>query len=147
MTSGRHVRNRILLSFLFGIALPSCLLGYLAFRGIQNDRALVEREQRTQLQEMANQVRRGVEGRLDGLEEALASVVAAADSPGSDVMADIDSLVREEPLIWAVFTVEPRGPVRVVAAKGLWFEMEPELRAPVSAIRVCACIFNSSRER
>ena len=147
MTSGRHVRNRILLSFLFGIALPSCLLGYLAFRGIQNDRALVEREQRTRLQEMANQVRRGVEGRLDGLEDALASVVAAADSRGSDVLADIDSLVREEPLIWAVFTVEPRGPLRVVAAKGLWFEMEPERRAPVSARGGWTSSFNAARER
>ena len=37
-------RRRIVLLFALGIVLPSALLGFLAFRGIQNDRALLEKE-------------------------------------------------------------------------------------------------------
>ena len=37
-------RRRILLLFLLGIGLPSFLLGYLAFRGVRNDQALLERQ-------------------------------------------------------------------------------------------------------
>ena len=33
-----HQRRRIILLFGLGIVLPSLLLGYLAFRGVQNDR-------------------------------------------------------------------------------------------------------------
>ena len=43
MRAPGDARKRILLLFFFGIAFPSFLLGYLAFRGIQNDQALVER--------------------------------------------------------------------------------------------------------
>ena len=39
-------RRKILLHFFLGIGLPSLLLGYLAFRGIQNDIALLEKEPR-----------------------------------------------------------------------------------------------------
>ncbi len=145
--SSRHARNRILLSFVFGIALPSGLLAYLAFRGIQNDQALVEREQRTRLQEIAVQIRRAVEGRLDGLEQALASVIASADSLGSDVLAGVDRLVWEEPLVQAVFSVEPAGPLRVVATRGLRFEMEPEQRAPASTTDEWTASFHAARTR
>ena len=39
-----HKRKRIPLLFLIGIGIPCLLLGYLAFRGIQNDKALLEKE-------------------------------------------------------------------------------------------------------
>ncbi len=35
-------RTKIILLFLLGIGLPSLILGYLAFRGVQNDQALTE---------------------------------------------------------------------------------------------------------
>ncbi|MDP2914077.1 MAG: hypothetical protein Q8O91_01335, partial [Candidatus Aminicenantes bacterium] len=38
-----HKRKRIIILFFMGIVLPSLLLGYLAFRGVKNDRALVEK--------------------------------------------------------------------------------------------------------
>ena len=38
-------RKRIPLLFFFGIGFPCVLLGYLALRGIQNDQALMEKEQ------------------------------------------------------------------------------------------------------
>ena len=37
---------RILFLFILGVGVPSLLLGYLAFRGIRNDQALLEREKR-----------------------------------------------------------------------------------------------------
>jgi hypothetical protein len=38
MSNKKH--QRIIVLFLFGIGLPSLLLAYLAFRGIQNDQAI-----------------------------------------------------------------------------------------------------------
>ena len=46
MATFGDVRRRTILLFVLGIALPSTLLGYLAFRGIRNDQALLERERR-----------------------------------------------------------------------------------------------------
>jgi signal transduction histidine kinase len=52
----KRKRQRILLLFLLGVGVPSLLLGYLAFRGIQNDQALLEKQNREELQETARKV-------------------------------------------------------------------------------------------
>ena len=66
-----HQRRRIVLLFGFGIVLPSLLLGYLAFRGIQNDRALVEKERLEATRRAADQVVRAVDAGITSVEAAL----------------------------------------------------------------------------
>lgn len=105
-------RRRILAYFLLGIALPSCLLGYLAFRGIQNDQALIERERKNQLTELATTVSASVEDRLAGLESAL-DAAAPADARATGALAD---LRRLEPLVAAVFRLDVNGGLELVSA-------------------------------
>ena len=64
-------RRRIVLLFGFGIVLPSLLLGYLAFRGIQNDRALVEKERLEDARRAADRGTRAVDDAITSAEEAL----------------------------------------------------------------------------
>ncbi len=54
MATFGDVRRRTILLFVLGIGLPSSLLGYLAFRGIRNDQALLEREGREDLRRIAS---------------------------------------------------------------------------------------------
>ena len=68
-------RRRIVFLFGFGIVLPSLLLGYLAFRGIQNDRALVEKERLEDTRRAADRVTRAVDDAITAAEEALAKAV------------------------------------------------------------------------
>lgn len=115
MTPRLDPRSRILLYFLLGIALPSGLLGYLAFRGIQNDRALVERERRNELESAAAQFETAFERALDRLEDRVRVA-------GSGEMADF---VRSEAPVEVVFEMDSTGDVRLLAAEGAVFTDDP----------------------
>lgn len=79
----RSARHRILGQFLLGIALPALLLGYLAFRGIRNDRALVEREQREELERVAATATTALEERLVAVEAAVDDIARGAAGSGA----------------------------------------------------------------
>src|SRR5680860_127056 len=52
MSAKRYIsKKKIIIYYVLVIVIPCCLLGILAFRGIKNDHALIEREQRKQLTE------------------------------------------------------------------------------------------------
>ena len=50
------VQKRIVIYFILIIVLPSIVMGGLAFRGVKNDQALIERENRRQALEVGNQI-------------------------------------------------------------------------------------------
>lgn len=116
MKAGGDTRRRILLYFLLGIALPSGLLGYFAFRGIRNERALVERERRTELEAHSERLAAEIESQLLALER----LVAEANPD------EFRRLVEIEPALRAIFTVDSVVKVRVVAAEGLLLEWDAE---------------------
>ena len=114
-------RTRILLLFSLGIAAPSFLLGYLAFRGIQNDRALVELERRNEhrliaarigesLDEQIGQIERSLDGATEGLRN-----VDLDDAPES-----LDDLRLREPAIQGVFFLLRDGSVRFVSPRPMF---------------------------
>jgi hypothetical protein len=53
---GEIQRKRIIIYYVLAIVLPCLILGILAFRGIKNDQAVVEREQRRNLLEAGQQI-------------------------------------------------------------------------------------------
>lgn len=116
MQVGQDIRTRILLSFLLGIALPSGLLGYFAFRGIRNERALVDRERRIELEALSERLSEEVEGRLLALERRVAEA-----NP-----EELRPLVANERALRAVFTVDSGLEARIVAADGLFFERDAD---------------------
>jgi signal transduction histidine kinase len=116
-----HQRRRIVLLFGAGIVLPSLLLGYLAFRGIQNDRALVEKDRLEGTRRAADLVVRAVDDEIAAVERALAGEVAGHSGPPSpDMRSALTKLAAENPLVEEVFYVPDRDTVRFTIARPLF---------------------------
>ena len=116
-----HQRRRIVLLFGFGIVLPSLLLGYLAFRGIQNDRALVEKGRLEAVKKAGDEVIRSVGAAVTAVEEAVSE--AAAYSLGSEppaTPAALDKLAAGNPLIEQLFRFQSSGELRFPLEKPLY---------------------------
>ncbi|MCJ7487476.1 MAG: HAMP domain-containing histidine kinase, partial [Candidatus Aminicenantes bacterium] len=95
-----HQRRRIVLLFGAGIVLPSLLLGYLAFRGIQNDRALLEKEKLEETRRTADLVVGTVDNEITAAETALAKVVAAhSGTPSPGLPSALEKLAAGIPLV------------------------------------------------
>jgi len=110
MQGQRHVRRRIVTLFLLGIALPSGLLGYLAFRGVRNDQALFERERREELERVAEAAFDRHDASVDALGERFRALLGTAHGDGSTSRPDaFRAFGMDEPLVDAVFGVSSEG--------------------------------------
>jgi len=100
-------RQKILLLFLLGVGVPSLLLGYLAFRGIQNDRALLEKENREELHDLALMVTGQVDEDIAAVESALLQVLVnrinGAEPGWSHPLQEIKDI---HPLIEEIFFIQ-----------------------------------------
>jgi signal transduction histidine kinase len=102
-----HQRRRIILLFGAGIVLPSLLLGYLAFRGIQNDRALLEKERLEETRRAADYVIRAVDDEITAVEIALSKIVADhSGTPLPGLAAALEKLAAASPLAEQVFYLQ-----------------------------------------
>ncbi len=111
-------RTRILLLFSLGIAAPSFLLGYLAFRGIQNDRALIEQEQRGEHRLIAARIGESLEARIGQIEGSLDGVMEGLGNADlDDALESLDDLRIREPVIQSVFILLRDGSVRLVSPR------------------------------
>jgi signal transduction histidine kinase len=118
-----HRRRRIVLLFGFGIVLPSLLLGYLAFRGIQNDRALVEKQRLDGMRRAADEVVREVDTRIAAVEQALSDIVAdRSGSRASDFEPALERLVAGNPLVEQLFELRPARELRFPVSRLLYIE-------------------------
>jgi signal transduction histidine kinase len=116
-----HQRRRIVLLFGFGIVLPSLLLGYLAFRGIQNDRALVEKERLEAIQKASDRVVRSVDAAITAVEDGLSEAAAKdAGPPPAGMPAALEKLAAGDPLIEQVFQFLPTKVLRFPLEKPLY---------------------------
>lgn len=102
-----HQRRRIILLFGAGIVLPSLLLGYFAFRGIQNDRALLEKERLEETRQAADRVVEAVDDEMTAAETGLLKTAAALpQTPTVDTMAALRGLAASSPLIEQIFYLQ-----------------------------------------
>jgi hypothetical protein len=132
MRAPSDARKRILILFFLGIAFPSFLLGYLAFRGIQNDQALVEQERQNRHRGIAALIAESLEARLAQIEQLFDRTTSAlAEAEPEEVLQVLDSLRLREPLIQGVFLIEASGEVRLVS-EALLFSREFEDAGPVT---------------
>jgi signal transduction histidine kinase len=114
-------RRRIVLLFGLGIVLPSLLLGYLAFRGIQNDRALVEKERLEDTRRAADRVIRAVDEAITLAEKALAKAVAdQTEKPAAESAPALENLAAGNPLVEQVFYLKDFKEVHLPFAKLLY---------------------------
>jgi signal transduction histidine kinase len=116
-----HQRRRIVLLFGLGIVLPSVLLGYLAFRGIQNDRALLEKERLAETGQVADRVIGAVDDTITAVEEALAKTVADhSGKPSAELTPALEKLAAGTPLVEQFFYLQDLKEVRLPLARLLY---------------------------
>ena len=81
-------RKGIIVYYALAIVLPCLILGILAFRGIKNDQALVEREQRRKLQEAGQQIIKDTEAYLSSVENSFIEIIDSIPIPRETVFND-----------------------------------------------------------
>ncbi len=131
MATFRDVRRRTILLFVLGIGLPSSLLGYLAFRGIRNDQALLERERREDLRRIVSVAVAMHDSGLVAVGLALDSTLAKAESAGVARVPSLSELTSRHPLIEAVFRISAGGVIDEFVAPDLLFHASDEPAARV----------------
>jgi signal transduction histidine kinase len=138
-----HDPKRIPLLFFLGIGIPCLLLGYLAFRGIQNDQALLEKERLNEQRKVLELVTRSVEENILKAEQTFLYIITGhqeIDQPGQ--IRSMDSLKKQNPLVEEVFFSDNSGKIHFPIAKLLFLPNgSAELssapsRTPVSVIKL-----------
>ena len=86
-------RKRIIISYVLAIVLPCLILGFLALRGVKNDQALVEREQRNSLLEASRQIIIETDEYLLKVENSFNELVDSISLPRGKIFSD--SLLNE----------------------------------------------------
>jgi len=116
-----HKRKRILLLFFLGIGLPSLLLGYLAFRGIQNDRALLEKKRLDEHRRIAEMVTRSIDESIFEVEQTFLNTVANRQGTAKPAFSNsLESLKNQHPLVEEVFLFQDFKKIHFPIAKLLF---------------------------
>ena len=86
--TGEIKRKRLIFLFILAIVIPCLLLGILAFRGIKNDQALVEREQRRILLETSQQIIQETDAYLLSIENNFTEIIDTIITPQETFFTD-----------------------------------------------------------
>jgi signal transduction histidine kinase len=119
MATFGDVRRRIILLFVLGIGLPASLLGFLAMRGVRNDRALLEQGRQEDLRQIASKAGVIHDSGLVSVARTLDSVLAVVESEGASLEESLNALASEQSLIEAVFRLSSDGTVEDLLAPDL----------------------------
>ena len=108
---GETKRQRILIYYALAIVLPCLILGFLAFRGIKNDQALVEREQRSNLLEAGQEIIRETDSNLSSIESRSAVIFDLADIPRNKIFYDslLSKFITQNHVVAGVFYISGAG--------------------------------------
>lgn len=119
METSIHRRRKILLHFFLGIGLPSLLLGYLAFRGIQNDMALLEKEQLNQHNQIAQKIVNSINDKISAVEAAFLDSILSQREPQlkSEFLRSFKLLKSQHSLVEEVFLFDDTEGVQLPLAK------------------------------
>ncbi len=112
-------------------------MGFLAFRGIQNDRALLEREGLEAIRRIADLVVRETEEKIASVESALTACAADAGRDKSASSATTSALVKfraEHPLVEEIFLLRPGSAIDYPASRFLYFPDNAGLSLPRSLL-------------
>lgn len=115
-------RKKIFLLFLLGIGLPSLLLGYFAFRGIQNDQALLEKRQLDEHRRAAEQVAFSIDRSISEMEQAFVNTLSEQeDSEESDFLRSMEDFKSRHPLLEEAFIFRNADEIHFPGADLLFF--------------------------
>lgn len=112
---------RILFLFILGVGVPSLLLGYLAFRGIRNDQALLEKEKREELQSLAETITSEIENRISQTEQFFIELVVEVPTSEASVLNQkLNTFKVHNPLVKEPFFLEEKRGIQFPVAKLLY---------------------------
>jgi len=108
---GEIKRKRIITYYVFAIVLPCLILGVLAFRGIKNDQALLEREQRRNLQEAGQQIIRETDAYLLSIENSFAEIIGSTAIPRKTIFSDslLNQFSAQHQAVAGIFFISGSG--------------------------------------
>ena len=116
-----HKRRKILLHFFLGIGLPSLLLGYLAFRGIQNDQALLERERLNEYRAIAQRITTSIDEHILMVEQAFLDSIGNHQGPqNSALLHSLTRLENEQPVVEELFIFDSAKHIQLPLAELLF---------------------------
>ena len=104
-------RKRIIFYYVLAIVLPCLMLGFLAFRGIKNDQALVEREQRRKLIEAGQQIIYDTDTFLTSIEIGFAEIIDSTNIPQKTIFTDslLNLFIANHQSVSGIFFVSGSG--------------------------------------
>ena len=107
----KAIRKGIIVYYALAIVLPCLILGILAFRGIKNDQALVEREQRRDLQEAGQQIIQDTEAYLSSIENSYTEVIDSISIPRETLFTDslLQRFSANHQVIAGIFYISDAG--------------------------------------
>jgi hypothetical protein len=85
---GETKRHRIIIWYVLAIVLPCLIMGFLAFRGVKYDQALVEREKRSDLIEAGGLIIMETDAFLSTIENDFAEITRNIDAPSERIFHD-----------------------------------------------------------
>jgi len=101
--------------------LPSLLLGYLAFRGIQNDRALIEKRRLEEHHRIAELITRSIDENIFEAEQAyLNSIINRQGISQHAFLHSLESLKNQHPLVEEVFLFQKLEKIHFPVSKLLF---------------------------
>ena len=141
-------RRKITLLFLLGVGIPSLVLGYLAFRGIRNELALMEQRLSGEHRTLARQVNDTVAAEILAAELTVARTMAGQDlAEGFDARRTLSDLKQLLPLIDEVFYFENTGTIQLPAADLLYLPDGSEVsRATPSWPSAAAALLQTAQQ-
>lgn len=156
MDASGHNRRRVLFHLLLGIGLPSVLLGYLAFRGIRNDMALLERARIQEHAAVARQITESIDREISALEGLLLDAIPGRQASGGEVrpLESLQRLKSQEPLIEEVFSFERGEQIEFPLGRTCrsrqsprsgWLRTEPATAYPQTGQRLFLPVRNTLR--
>ncbi len=111
------VSKRIILYFVLGIVLPCILLGYFAFRGIRNDRALLEKQMQSDYQNLLLKTTTSIDNELEGIEQMARSMLIRLIA---GELSDIDTLDINCIPVCSYFILDGSGKIEVLYPRLLY---------------------------
>ncbi|MDT8402439.1 MAG: HAMP domain-containing sensor histidine kinase [Bacteroidales bacterium] len=104
-------RRRIIISYALAIVLPCLILGFLALRGVKNDQALVEREQRNNLLESSRQIINETDEYLLAVEKSFTELVDSIAVPSEIIFTDtkLNEFIAENLAVAGIFYLPAGG--------------------------------------
>jgi signal transduction histidine kinase/tetratricopeptide (TPR) repeat protein len=115
-------RKKIFLLFFLGIGLPSLLLGYFAFRGIQNDQALLEKRRLDDHRKAVEQIISSFDQSISEVEQAFVKILSSLNNSGErDFTQPLKDFENRYPLVKEAFLFRNPDEIRFIAAELLFF--------------------------